>query len=190
MVDSESQSVLRKEEPFMVTITLHCPHCQSEALVRNGHAPNGKQLYRCRACGRQSRENPTPHAYQPARREEILHAPDPEYPTSTTLEPYRLWSFVLKKANDCWIWIALCRKSRQVVADAVGDRSRQDVSTVVGGHSRGISPRALLHGFLGNRRSGDPGGATHSRGPARPEKRLTWSGGTTPCANDWPVLSV
>ncbi len=28
----------------MVTMTLHCPHCQSEALVRNGHAPNGKQL--------------------------------------------------------------------------------------------------------------------------------------------------
>src|SRR5947209_3028701 len=30
----------------MRTITLHCPHCQSDALVRNGHAPNGKQLYR------------------------------------------------------------------------------------------------------------------------------------------------
>jgi insertion element IS1 protein InsB len=58
----------------MVTITLHCPHCLSDALVRNGHAPNGKQLYRCRACGRQSRENPTPHAYPEARREEILHA--------------------------------------------------------------------------------------------------------------------
>src|SRR6266513_5405884 len=58
----------------MVTITLHCPYCQSEALVRNGHAPNGKQLYRCRSCGRQSRENPTPHAYPQARREEILHA--------------------------------------------------------------------------------------------------------------------
>ncbi len=27
----------------MVTIILHCPHCQSQALVRNGHAPNGKQ---------------------------------------------------------------------------------------------------------------------------------------------------
>src|SRR5205807_2103733 len=58
----------------MVTITLHCPHCQSEALVRNAHAPNGKHLYRCRACGRQSRQNPTPHAYPEARREEILHA--------------------------------------------------------------------------------------------------------------------
>src|SRR5205823_10241831 len=58
----------------MVTITVHCPHCQSDALVRNGHAPNGKQLYRCRSCGRQSRENPTPQAYPHARREEILHA--------------------------------------------------------------------------------------------------------------------
>src|SRR5438067_9186868 len=57
----------------MVTIIVHCPHCQSDALVRNGHAPNGKQLYRCRACRRQSRENPTPHAYPQARREEILH---------------------------------------------------------------------------------------------------------------------
>jgi transposase-like protein len=58
----------------MVTITLHCPHCQSDALVLNAHASNGKQLYRCRACARQSRENPTPNAYPEARREEILHA--------------------------------------------------------------------------------------------------------------------
>ncbi len=58
----------------MVTLTLHCPHCQSEALVRNGRAPNGKQKYLCRTCGRQSREDPTPHAYPDERREEILRA--------------------------------------------------------------------------------------------------------------------
>jgi transposase-like protein len=58
----------------MVTITLSCPHCKSDALVRNGHASTGKQLYRCHVCGRQSRENPTPHAYPENRREEILHA--------------------------------------------------------------------------------------------------------------------
>jgi insertion element IS1 protein InsB len=52
-----------------------------------------------------------------------LLTPDPKYPTSTTLELDELWSFVLKKANDCWIWIALCRHTRQVVAYAVGDRS-------------------------------------------------------------------
>jgi transposase-like protein len=58
----------------MVTITLHCPHCGNEALVRDGHAPNRKQKYRCHACGRRSRENPTPNAYPEGRRQEILHA--------------------------------------------------------------------------------------------------------------------
>ena len=41
------------------------------------------------------------------------------------LELDELWSFVLKKANQAWIWIALCRKTRQVVAYAVGDRSEK-----------------------------------------------------------------
>ena len=34
-------------------------------------------------------------------------------------------SFVLKQAHDSWMWIALCRKSRQVVASAVGDRRKK-----------------------------------------------------------------
>jgi IS1 family transposase len=54
-----------------------------------------------------------------------LLAPDPEDPTSTTLELDELWSFVRKKVYDFWIWIALCRKTRQVVTYAVGDRSKQ-----------------------------------------------------------------
>ena len=37
---------------------------------------------------------------------------------STTLELDELWSFVLKKANQVWVWIALCRKTRQVVGYA------------------------------------------------------------------------
>jgi IS1 family transposase len=36
-----------------------------------------------------------------------------------------LWSFVLKKTNTAWLWMALCRKRRQVVAYAVGDCSQQ-----------------------------------------------------------------
>jgi insertion element IS1 protein InsB len=54
-----------------------------------------------------------------------LLVPDPEDPTSTTLELDELWSFVFKKANDSWIWIALCRRTRQVVAYAVGKRSKK-----------------------------------------------------------------
>ena len=52
-------------------------------------------------------------------------APDPEDAASTTLELDELWSFVLKKVNQVWVWIALCRKTRQVVAYALGDRSKQ-----------------------------------------------------------------
>src|SRR5260370_8307372 len=61
-------------EDSMVTTTIRCPHCESEDIVRNGRSPNGKQKYRCRACKRQSRENPTPNVYSEERREEILRA--------------------------------------------------------------------------------------------------------------------
>src|SRR5215207_4569286 len=44
-------------------------------------------------------------------------------PAQAVLELDELWSFVLKRANKRWIWIALCRATRQVVAYAVGDRS-------------------------------------------------------------------
>src|SRR5947209_2277317 len=46
-------------------------------------------------------------------------------PLPTTLELDELWSFVLKKANRSWVWIALCRKTRQVVAYTIGDRSKE-----------------------------------------------------------------
>jgi insertion element IS1 protein InsB len=38
------------------------------------------------------------------------------------LELDEMWSFVAKKANKQWIWLALCRRTRQVVAYAVGTR--------------------------------------------------------------------
>ena len=56
---------------------------------------------------------------------DTLVAPDPDDPNATIMELDELWSFVFKKANKVWIWIALCRKTRQVVARAVGDRSEK-----------------------------------------------------------------
>ncbi len=41
------------------------------------------------------------------------------------LELDELWSFVQKKTRACWLWIALCRRTRQVVAYTVGDRSQE-----------------------------------------------------------------
>ena len=55
---------------------------------------------------------------------ETLIEPDPAEPATLVLELDELWSFVLKRANKRWIWIALCRATRQVVAYVIGDRSR------------------------------------------------------------------
>jgi len=38
------------------------------------------------------------------------------------LELDELWSFVKKRKNKQWVWLALCRRTRQIVAYAVGDR--------------------------------------------------------------------
>jgi transposase-like protein len=56
----------------MVTVTLSCQYCGSDNLVRNGHASNGKQRYRCKSCKKQSRENPAHNGYAEERREEII----------------------------------------------------------------------------------------------------------------------
>lgn len=41
------------------------------------------------------------------------------------LELDELWSFVGSKAQQRWLWAALCRRTRQIVAFALGDRSEQ-----------------------------------------------------------------
>jgi len=39
------------------------------------------------------------------------------------LEVDELWSFVACKENAVWLWTALCRRTRQIVAFVLGDRS-------------------------------------------------------------------
>ena len=39
------------------------------------------------------------------------------------LEFDELWSFVLKKVNKRWLWTVLCRRTRQIIAFVIGDRS-------------------------------------------------------------------
>ena len=41
------------------------------------------------------------------------------------LELDELWSFVGSKACQLWLWVALCRRTRQSVAWTLGDRSLQ-----------------------------------------------------------------
>ena len=48
------------------------------------------------------------------------------------LEMDELWSFVARRADKRWVWLALCRRTRQVVAYAVGGRGRKTCRTLWG----------------------------------------------------------
>jgi IS1 family transposase len=41
------------------------------------------------------------------------------------LEVDEMWSFVCQRANKRWIWTVMCRRTRQVVAYVIGDRSQR-----------------------------------------------------------------
>jgi transposase-like protein len=106
---------MEEGEGLMVTITVHCPHCGSEDIMRYGRTPNGKQKYRCRACKRQSRENPTPHAYPEERREEILKA----YQGRSSLRGLERTFGVSRVSVIAWI-----KKSRKAASlERNGDRT-------------------------------------------------------------------
>ncbi len=45
--------------------------------------------------------------------------------TADVLELDELWSFVYKKDAKRWLWLALCRRTRQIVAFVIGDRRAQ-----------------------------------------------------------------
>ncbi len=40
------------------------------------------------------------------------------------LELDEIWSFVFKKTHTRWLWTAMCRRTRQIVAFVIGDRSK------------------------------------------------------------------
>ncbi len=39
------------------------------------------------------------------------------------LEMDEIWSYILRKVDRCWLWIDLCRRTRQIVAFVFGDQS-------------------------------------------------------------------
>ncbi len=152
----------------MLTQIITRYHCDSENIVKNGKAPNGKQKYLCHDCGRQSRKEPGSNAFAPQRREEsrtltwsaqasevlpvpsgfratplpagskkaarlpslertLLPAPSSSEEAILELDESwdDSWSFVGRKADKRWVWIALARHTRQVIAYVIGDRGKR-----------------------------------------------------------------
>jgi insertion element IS1 protein InsB len=61
---------------------------------------------------------------------EHIHVQLPVSPAAVVIrqldaEADELWSFVGKKVNKQWLWMAMDAKTRQVIAFHVGDRSRE-----------------------------------------------------------------
>ena len=64
-----------------------------------------------------------------------LHARLPASPAKVWLykleaETDEMWSFVQKKANKQWIWLAMDATTRQIIAFHVGDRSRESAKAL------------------------------------------------------------
>ena len=41
------------------------------------------------------------------------------------LEYDEMWSFVLRKVDKRWLWTVICRRTRQILAFVIGDRSKK-----------------------------------------------------------------
>jgi insertion element IS1 protein InsB len=45
--------------------------------------------------------------------------------TGDVVEVDELWSFVGSKKNQQWVWVALCRRTREIIAFAIGNRDEK-----------------------------------------------------------------
>jgi len=60
------------------------------------------------------------------------------------LEADELWSFVGKKENKRWIWLILERRTRQIIALHIGDRSQQSADALWAKVPRQVKVQALV----------------------------------------------
>jgi len=116
----------------------HCKDCQAYRVLepKRIHAKNEREMilraYKERASMR-GLERIFPVARQTVAHwlwEEVQTLPDlkdtllPAEPDDV-LELDELWSFVSRKSRKRWLWTAMCRRTRQIVAFVIGNRTRK-----------------------------------------------------------------
>jgi insertion element IS1 protein InsB len=79
-----------------------------------------------------------------------LHGPRPAGPAEVVLhqleaEADEMWSFVAKKANKQWLWIAMDATTRQIIAFHVGDRSRDSAKELWANIPEAYREQATFH---------------------------------------------
>jgi IS1 family transposase len=119
--------------------------------------------------------------------DETLLEPDATDQEATVLALDALWSFVLKKTNPAWIWIVLCRKTRQVVAYTIGDRSEAPCRRLW--ETIPLSYRAshCFTDFWAAYRAVIRSASSTVLWEKTQEKRPMSSGGTIRCDSVWPA---
>ena len=114
---------------------------------------------------------------------DTLVVPDPDDPNATTLELDELCSFVLKKARKRWVWLALCRSTRQeVVAYAIGSRGAATCPKDCGNVSQKLIVVDVATAISGRHIGRLSRRSAMRRWARKAESWRTWSVGTTPCA--------
>ena len=131
-----SEDICRNGHDYKGAQKYHCHRCKSYGTLnaRQGYREEEKELivrtYQERASMRgverifgTARQTLARWIREKAAKlpamETTLLAAEPD----DLLELDELWSFVRTKRNQRWLWIALCRRTRQVVAYFSGDRS-------------------------------------------------------------------
>lgn len=141
-----------------------CPVCSSLNIKKNGINKQGKQRYRCKACGRQFILNYNYRAYLKYIRElivpmclngsgirdisrvlrispttviKIISRQSQSLPALkmsvrvADVELDEMWSFVEKKKNQCWLWLAYAPKQRQIMAFSLGRRTDESLQMLL-----------------------------------------------------------
>ena len=181
----------------------HCKDCDAYRVLepKHTHAANEKETI-LRACKERASMRGLERIFRVARQtvarwiKEIVQAlPDlkdtllPAKPDDV-LELDELWSYVFKKDRKRWLWTAICRRTRQIVAFVIGDRSQKTCRRLWNKIPDEYKKCCALSATSGKR--------TRRSFPIRPiavwvrkvARRLTWNVGTTPCASDWPASSA
>ena len=132
-------------------------------LLQHAHALGGGKKWR--ACP------PSRTRFLPAEKGDVLELDE-------------LWSFVQSKAQTLWLWVALCRRTRQVVAYTLGDRSQQsaaDLRASLPQDYRGRATRSDLWEALCRRFPGqDPPLLRQRRRRNLPRRTLVWHPARSP----------
>ena len=64
------------------------------------------------------------------------------------LELDELWSFVHQRKRKRWVWLAQCRRTRQIVAYAIGGRGQKTCRLLWRAHPKGVQEKPSVHGLL------------------------------------------